>query len=958
MKKNIFLFLSLFIFCTYSFSQYNFDPQVFINPPSEFGPFTRWWWPGNDVDEDELKREVNVLVENRFAGVEIQPFTTGINPNSKRLDKVYSWDTPSYYSNLKAVLDEAKKTGLIVDLNGGSGWPIGGPFLSPEESIQSLYMNDTLVNVDSHISLEIPKFHIDTAFFWRNGVKTHNDVSLSSYKLQAVIASKLINDGPKKTLDSQNLFTIPYNKKTNKINWKVPVKGKWYLMFIYIGPGGEKPLYIATKKTSWVTDPLNKKSVEKTYDYIFGSGTILKGYYGKPVRAVFMDSKEFIVDRHVSSDFISYFKKKRGYDISPYLMLNAIKGYDNAYSFGRDTIPKFVLDNNDWRIRYDYNKTISELFNERFYSYTSDWFEKRNMHQRSQSYGHRGDVISASGLTSIPETEQLSGGSSDGLVKLVTSGAHLYNRPVISQESFVFGSKAYMTTPQKIKVYANKSFAAGVNQIIYHGTAYKYKTEDYGEEGWYPWASPYRNFNYSSNINETYKFWKYIKEINQFIARSQYALRSGKPKTDVLIYFPFIDFEASQVVFNPHDKVITGTFDENEPYFYNPTNINIKNPSPIQKWFINIWPYINQLEKLGLTWGFVNDASLQIAKSYKNKIMIRDNEYSTLVLSECPYMPIETAISLQSLFKNKADILVINDFPLIQPGYKNYRQRDLELTKIFHSIRTNNKVDYIRQPLDFVKWFSKQKQSIRFNEQYDFIKQQERVMPDGSIIKFYWNQSNEKQVFQLTIDGKYKNSFWLSPQKAEVIKNHSNVIQYELTPFEAILLYVTNNENNLIETTNYHGFQNKSKKGTTLELKKWDILVDGIDIKNTRLFDFRSNSTLKYTSNDILYSTSFDLDKNDHTRFILDLGKVYYTAEVFINNAKAGDIIWSPYALDVSKYLIDGSNSIKIKVTPSDRNKFVGKGESNNKYYAPVFKGKENSLMPAGLVGPVKILIE
>lgn len=958
MKHTHFLISILLLFYTYSFGQHSFSPDVFIDPPNEYGPFTRWWWPGNDVDKEELQREVNVLVENRFAGVEIQPFTTGINPQSNRLEKIYSWDTPSYYSNLTAVLDEAAKTGLIVDLNGGSGWPIGGPFLRPDESILSLYMNDTLINADKYINLNIPEFYIDTITFWRNGVKTHNELDRSYYKLQTIVASRLVSDNGKKILDSQNLYEIPYNKNSKKINWKVPVKGKWYLMFVYTGPGAEKPLYIATKQTSWVSDPLNKKSLEKTYNYLFGSRTGLVEYYGKPIRAVFMDSKEFIVDRHVSNDFISYFKQKRGYDIAPYLFLNAIKGYDNAYSFGRDTIPKFVLSQNDWRIRYDYNKTISELFNERLYKYSSDWFEKRNMHQRSQSYGHRGDIIAASGLTSIPETEQLSGGSSDGLVKLVTSGAHLYNRPIISQESFVFASKAYMTTPQKIRVYANKSFSQGVNQIVYHGTAYKYKTEEYGDEGWYPWSTPFRTFNYSSNINETYRYWRYIKEINKFIARSQYALQTGKSKSDVLIYFPFIDFEASQVVLNPKDRVITGTFDENEPYFYNPENIDVKNPSTIQKWYINIWPYINKLEKLGVTWSFVNDVSLQVAKSRKYKIVIRDNEFSSLIVPDCPYMPVETAKALQILLNQKSDVLVIQDFPKIQPSYHDYHQKDIELNQIFDTIRKNNKVTFIMEPQELDNWFDNQEQSIRFNGQFDFIKQQERVMPDGSILKFYWNQTNMKRNFQLDISGKFKYSYWLSPEKSEIYENHSNVVNYELKPFEAIILYVTNHKDKIYGTTNYGNLLDVSNSSKTLNLLKWDIVVENIEKRNVGLFDFRTDSVLKFVSSDILYATTFELDKKDFNYFVLDLGKVYYSSEVYVNNTKVKDILWSPYTLDITNYLINGVNSIKIKVTPSDRNKFVGKGVNDNKYYAPVFKSRENSLMPAGLAGPVKIYME
>jgi hypothetical protein len=40
------------------------------------------------------------------------------------------------------------------------------------------------------------------------------------------------------------------------------------------------------------------------------------------MRAVFSDSYEFTVNRHYTLNFISYFKKHRGYDITPYLPAN------------------------------------------------------------------------------------------------------------------------------------------------------------------------------------------------------------------------------------------------------------------------------------------------------------------------------------------------------------------------------------------------------------------------------------------------------------------------------------------------------------------------------------------------------------------------------------------------------------------------------------------------------------
>jgi len=55
----------------------------------------RWWWPGNDVAKEELKREINLFADNGFAGVEVQPMNLAMPSVSDSVrKKITSWDTP------------------------------------------------------------------------------------------------------------------------------------------------------------------------------------------------------------------------------------------------------------------------------------------------------------------------------------------------------------------------------------------------------------------------------------------------------------------------------------------------------------------------------------------------------------------------------------------------------------------------------------------------------------------------------------------------------------------------------------------------------------------------------------------------------------------------------------------------------------------------------------------------
>ena len=70
---------------------------------------------------------------------------------------------------------------------------------------------------------------------------------------------------------------------------------------------------------------------------------------------------------------------------------------------------------------------------------------------------------------------------------------------------------------------------------------------------------------------------------------------------------------------------------------------------------------------------------------------------------------------------------------------------------------------------------------------------------------------------------------------------------------------------------------------------------------------------------------------------MIDLGSVYYAAEVKVNGKAAGMRLWGPYRFDVSGLLKPGVNTIEVRVA----------NLINNSY---------GSHKPGGLIGPVQLL--
>ncbi|GAB2554935.1 glycosyl hydrolase [Spirosoma aerophilum] len=898
----------------------------------------RWWWPGNDVTQEELKREINLFADHQFGGVEVQPLNIVIPMDARARPKVTSWDTPTYYENLKTVMEEARRRGLIVDMTNGSGWPPGGPFLPAEDGFLSLDHAAVTVHGGKKLSIPLPQ------------VKNRTTVPS---RLQAVVASKLSNQASADTgqlvrLDEATLKVVTRFVRQDTLHWDFP-EGKWKVIAFWALPSGEQTGIAATPKQGPVVDHLDSTKVLNLYRHLFGSRTELQPYFGNPMRAIFNDSYEFKANRHYSPDFIAYFNKKRGYDITPYLPANMQRKYNFVGYLNPHAKPDFMFSNEDWRLRYDYDVTLGELLGEHFFNSSKKWMEPQGLLHRTQAYGLNMDMIAMAGLASIPETESMLG--SEAAQKVMTSGALLYNKPVMTAESVVFGNRAYTTTPQKIKLAVDKLFATGVNQIIYHGIPYRYKPEKLGPEGWYPFSSPFiPGINFSSNLGEANIFWNDQKQINEYVSRVQYALRSGKSRADVLIYFPFLSIE--ELPANPEEIMGNGHLADVEGAL--PTGGELVNTTKVA-WATKVYPLINELEAAGVSWAWVNDASIQEAKMQKDgKFTIRGNQFCALILANDSTVHLKTAEQINRLASEGMRLLVTDGRPTQQPSFLNWKENDRKTAQRIQTALNAKNSRFIDNTTELRTWISALPQLIKFKQPYTFTRQSQREMSDGSRIHFIWNKSADWHTLSVTLDKKYKGSFWLDATTGTVTKNRGSEASYQLPPYSSVLLFASGKipaNDSLVSPSTALVDPTQS----VLSLTKWTIKVDSVFVQDTSLFDWKKDDRLRFSSTSGIYTSTFQWKQTDaDNHFFLDLGKVCFTAEVYINNAFVGKQIVAPYLLDITKFLKSGDNKIEVRVTPGQLNNFIGKARNGDVRYRQ-FKGKEDQAMSAGLIGPVLI---
>src|SRR6185369_5291757 len=153
--------------------------------------------------------------------------------------------------------------------------------------------------------------------------------------------------------------------------------------------------------------------------------------------SVFCDSLE-VYNQDWTDDFLSEFQKRRGYDLKPYLPALAM-----------DIGPKAA------DIRYDWGRTITELFNDNFMIPMQAWSKKNGTRFRIQGYGLPPASISSNQWADISDGE----GAQWKVVRAArwaSSANHIYGRNITSSETWTWlHSPVFRATPLDIKAEAD-----------------------------------------------------------------------------------------------------------------------------------------------------------------------------------------------------------------------------------------------------------------------------------------------------------------------------------------------------------------------------------------------------------------------------------------------------------------------------------------------------------------------
>ena len=576
--------------------------ENFKNPPKEMGILPFWFWNG-EMDEKEMEWQIKEYKSRGIPGF----FIHG------RFGEKIGYLSDTWFERVKFAVKKAKEIGIDAWVYDEMNWPSG----TAERQVPKQF---------PHLKqkyLELVPLMVDGPLF--TFLEATDDRYVNTGNSRPIAAFACSDEEYKNGI--KNMIDLTPNLSFNAvIPWEAPA-GKWRL------------LYFLEKEIDYYIDALNPESTERflqfthdKYKNAVGSdfGTVVPGFYtDEPAMHYYHIGLDNLVIPW-SSQMFKIFRKRRGYDLKPYLPA--------LYTSMGDITAK---------IRYDFWKTLTEQYSETYYKKIHDWCEANGVLFTGHLLGEEwlriharceGNIFKHLKHMHITGVDHLYPkiGTEDEpdqhvALKLASSAAHHFGSTRLLCESM--GGTYWDCTLERMKWIANWEYVLGVTIFNNHG--YHYSIEGERKRDWPP----------SQFYHHTW--WKYYDRFTEYMARLGHILSGGRHVAKVLMLYPINSIWTNYI---PQSRNDVGNATEFSFNYMTDT-----------------------LLKLHYDFDYVDEDILNEAEIKNGKIRIRDEEYSLLILPPVTHIQKDTFDSIQKFLQSGGKIIADSLLPI---GLLDYDKKD------------------------------------------------------------------------------------------------------------------------------------------------------------------------------------------------------------------------------------------------------------------------------------------
>jgi hypothetical protein len=527
------------------------DPLAggFATPPAEARPWVYWMWMDGNLSREGITADLEAMKNAGIGGVIICEVNVGV-PRGP-----VEFMSPEWRRLFKHVVTEAERLGLEVTLNAGPGWTgSGGPWVSPEQSMQHIVASATEVVGPARFDGALPRPKGRPAFFGDGTLPPEREKAKNDfYRDVAVLAFPSPEGGgaiadvdekalyvrapyssqrgvkpflpspadyaplpPGTVIQSERIIDLSAFLETGgRLSWDVP-KGRWTILRFGRTSTGANTRPAPIPGLGLECDKLDKAALDAHYDAFIGSLLHEVGPHKTPAGAgwtfLHIDSWE-MGSQNWTGAFREEFRRRRGYDPLPYLPTVT----------GRVVKSLEVSE----RFLWDLRLTAQELVIENHAVHLKELGRRDGFGLSIEPY----DMTPCADMTlgtvaDVPQGEfWLYGFNTAHSIVEAASIAHTCGRRVVGAEAFTSSdAERWQAYPASMKALGDWAFAAGVNRIVFHR---------YQHQAGLDLRPGMTMGPYGVHWERTQTWWDMVPAYHTYLARCQYMLRQGLPVADV-----------------------------------------------------------------------------------------------------------------------------------------------------------------------------------------------------------------------------------------------------------------------------------------------------------------------------------------------------------------------------------------------------------------------------------------
>ena len=932
--------------------------NLFVNPPGAYRSTVLWEWCNGWLSKEGATAELESMARVGLGGAKV--FNVGGPEGEVR------FASPEWYEIFAHALREASRLDLQLAMNMTEGFcAIGGPWITPEKSMQYVVWSETEVTGPGAISIAVEKpddgpieattLKLKDVGYYKDyrvlavpqvaadqiksleikkGMRGHhdkNEAALQKTKVSSVKAADIVPLG--KVIDLTDKMDA-----NGRLNWTAPA-GKWTILRMGSASTGACTRPGNEKTRGLEADKFSREAVKLHFDSLCKPLLEMDGVKpGENLTYFAVDSWE-ADGQNWSPVLPAEFEKRRGYSLYPFMPVLT----------GRIVESVEVSE----RFLYDFRRTLADCAHDNFFGYLVELCAEYNMKFGSEPFSRAAfdgmEIVEAIGHPTATFWNSNSPGRAYKEGKWAASAAHVLGDKKVTSEAFPAGKweAAWVHYPWTYKWHADYAYAAGVNHMSFHCTPFQ------------PWDDkavhkPGMVFkNWGSQYSRHNTWWEQGVDWHKYQARCQFMLQQGMFQAEALFMTP------------------------------------------------EVVPGLELVTRPSLPLGY--DFDLVSAKLVRDQLFARDGmvcapsgmKYHMLCLPKIDEISVPLLKKIQKLVADGAHV-VVSGKPQTSLGLNNYPASKEEVSDIVAEVWQNldgEKAPEVSYGKGKLYWTTTPHEVLeKLEVEPDVIVEAEgeteeqssyraklpityihRATPEADF--FFVASSSEKTasgLLSFRISGKQP-EFWYPDtgriEKCAVyeVREGRTIIPMIFDPAAAcfvvfreeakgapvtqvslngtVALSTSKRINPLADTKNFF------KAGGTLKIETadgesieqeiepnkvrsldsdWMVSFDGVGAPKAREFDKlmpwneSSDELLRYFSGTGIYRKTIEVKKKKGEQFWLDLGSVEVIATVVVNGKEA-EIEWKPpFLTNITDALESGRNELEIRVSNLWGNRFIG----------------------------------